>query len=390
MSVTSSKMYIKMIQNTFRRYISHSRIYYNKLNTLEEVNERILSLGDYKDKVIYNSYIATKFKWQVEKQRKRDYENQSKKLEMLSTIPVSLKYLVDNADIKLNEENLEEIKDSTLEKKVNIPYAEGSNLLTKVSEEGKLDAKEIKKSVEEDIKQRYNMKYNSETNWMLDYENYDDVDLSNKSFYGTEDPQSIISNVPCGGCGAYLHCRDSSLPGYVPSEIYNNYNLRDGMELKSLICQRCHFLKNYNLALQLRVSSEDYPKVLSTIRNHKNALVVLIVDLLDFPSSIWRGMTELIGYNRPIIVVGNKVDLLQVDDKNFLSRVEDELMMSVKECGFATSNIKGVSLISAKTGFGIEELINKLHSTWMYNGKCHLIENDFDKKFSFFVQVTSS
>ena len=32
---------------------------------------------------------------------------------------------------------------------------------------------------------------------------------------GTADPNCPPSNVPCGGCGAYLHCQDQSLPGYV-------------------------------------------------------------------------------------------------------------------------------------------------------------------------------
>lgn len=32
---------------------------------------------------------------------------------------------------------------------------------------------------------------------------------------GTEDPSVPASNVPCGGCGALLHCQDKSIPGYV-------------------------------------------------------------------------------------------------------------------------------------------------------------------------------
>lgn len=32
-----------------------------------------------------------------------------------------------------------------------------------------------------------------------------------------------------------------------------------------------------------------------------------MVDLLDFPCSIWPGIVDIIGKDRPIIVVGNKV-----------------------------------------------------------------------------------
>lgn len=49
-----------------------------------------------------------------------------------------------------------------------------------------------------------------------------------------------------------------------------------------------------------------------TITNYNDfryvkSLVVLMVDLLDFPCSIWPGIVDIIGKDRPIIVVGNKV-----------------------------------------------------------------------------------
>lgn len=367
MSVILSKILKKSLQNSYRRYFSHTSVYSNKKNYLEEINKLILSLGEYREKIIYNSYIETQFKWKVAKQMKKEHVNYVDKLDTLGKIPIALKYMENDGSVSFEEEICEDSHVET-ENEVKIPYGRESKLLTKVHAEERFNIKEDTCNVEEEVKMRYNMQ-NNDSNWMLDYEKYNDEDMANVNFYGTEDPRSPISCIPCGGCGAYLHCRDSSLPGYIPSEIYKNYNLAKSMELKSLICQRCHFLKNYNLALQLRVSSDDYPKVLSTIKNYKQALVVLMVDLLDFPCSIWPGITDLIGYNRPILIVGNKVDLLQVDDKNFLKRIENRLLMSMKECGFATTNIKGVSLISAKTGFGVENLINNLHAIWKYNGK---------------------
>lgn len=44
-------------------------------------------------------------------------------------------------------------------------------------------------------------------------------------------------------------------------------------------------------------------------RNVKS-LVILMVDLLDFPCSIWPGIVDIIGTDRPIIIVGNKVNKL--------------------------------------------------------------------------------
>lgn len=49
--------------------------------------------------------------------------------------------------------------------------------------------------------------------------------------------------------------------------------------------------------------------VLNDFRYVKS-LVVLMVDLLDFPCSIWPGIIDIIGTDRPIIIVGNKVTCL--------------------------------------------------------------------------------
>lgn len=38
------------------------------------------------------------------------------------------------------------------------------------------------------------------------------------------------------------------------------------------------------------------------------SLVLLMVDLLDFPCSIWPGIVDIIGTERPIFLVANKVN----------------------------------------------------------------------------------
>lgn len=61
--------------------------------------------------------------------------------------------------------------------------------------------------------------------WMQDYETYeenDDDELLPESEYGTPDPSVPISNIPCHGCGAPLQCADTSIPGYLPSELMRN------------------------------------------------------------------------------------------------------------------------------------------------------------------------
>lgn len=40
---------------------------------------------------------------------------------------------------------------------------------------------------------------------------------------------------------------------------------------------------------------------------HVKSLVLLMVDLLDFPCSIWPGIVDIIGPERPLFIVANKV-----------------------------------------------------------------------------------
>lgn len=146
----------------------------------------------------------------------------------------------------------------------------------------------------------------------------------------------------------------------MPSEIFKNCFTPIGANLQAVLCQRCHFLKEYNIALQVRVSPDDYPKVLKTI-SFSSGMVLLLVDLTDFPCSIWPGLADIIGPKTPIVVVGNKVDLLPKDQPTFMQHIKQVLLDNLKCCGFGSAQIKHIQLISAKTGYGVESLITSLH-----------------------------
>lgn len=210
--------------------------------------------------------------------------------------------------------------------------------------------------------------------WMSDYAAYDENSEENLSLlhgvnFGSANPNEPVSKVPCGGCGALLHCQDPSIPGYLPSELFANR--KEGV-LRSMICQRCHFLKEFNVALNVSVAPEDYPKIISTIQD-KRAIAVLMVDLLDFPCSIWPNMMDIIGSKRPVIIVGNKIDLIPGDQKGYLKHVKNTLQLYVEKLGIGKSNIKHVALISAQTGFGVEDLITHLHELWEYKSDVFLL-----------------
>ncbi|XP_076231537.1 nitric oxide-associated protein 1 [Calliopsis andreniformis] len=207
--------------------------------------------------------------------------------------------------------------------------------------------------------------------WMTDFEEFDDslINIDYKA-YGTPDPSSEVSSIPCGGCGALLHCKDPAIPGYLPSELFLKKSNED---LKLMICQRCHFLKYYNASLEVKVSIEDYPKLLEVIKTKKCA-VLLIVDLTDFPCSIWPDLKSILHPFTPIYLVGNKVDLLPRDCPKFFDNVKKQLLDSVLQTtGINQANITHVALTSAKTGYGIEELINKLQHKWSYKGDVYLV-----------------
>jgi tRNA U34 5-carboxymethylaminomethyl modifying GTPase MnmE/TrmE len=76
-------------------------------------------------------------------------------------------------------------------------------------------------------------------------------------------------------------------------------------------------------------------------------------------------MRLFIGPKRPLVVVGNKVDLLQDWSKDMLERAKLALQAQIPP----KANVLHTALISAKTGFGIEDLVTALYDVWEYKGK---------------------
>lgn len=141
--------------------------------------------------------------------------------------------------------------------------------------------------------------------------------------------------------------------------------------MESSVCQRCYLLTHHQKALAVEMSKEEYKNVVRGIKSHK-ALVLLIVDLLDLPDSIVPDVTDLVGTNKHIVVLGNKIDLLPKDANNYLQRIQRQLSKYCNDAGIG-GNVKDVHLISAKTGYGIENLISSLQRSWKYNGDVYLV-----------------
>ncbi|XP_023245058.1 nitric oxide-associated protein 1 [Copidosoma floridanum] len=219
------------------------------------------------------------------------------------------------------------------ESNMNICCSNENSTFESIKKQYTLDEKEVKdcisysnlnsnKKLTNELKLQLLNTTKTYSHWMTDYEVYNDAlqTTSHNSKYGTPNPYSQSSSIPCGGCGALLHCKDNNLPGYLPSELYA-HSSKD--VLKTITCQRCHFMKYYNTCLYVRPS--------------------------------------------------NKIDLLPRDSPHFLDNIRDCLKESIMRTGISKTNIKYIGLISAKTGYGVEELVNKMHTIWQYKGNVYLI-----------------
>ncbi|XP_057663003.1 nitric oxide-associated protein 1 [Diorhabda carinulata] len=320
--------------------------------------------------LLFNSIINAKQNEVSYFQARKQFLKRKEKVEAIQPLPLSLKYLYEDEIETKTEKTPQKNYDET--KNVQFPYYTNISINDINTNKNKKIHNETE-NVNDEIRTRYE----GLKNWMNAYDNLEndceeENTENNRVNYGTPDPLSQISNVPCGGCGAYLHCKDTAIPGYIPSEIFKNAYKPGGSSLEAIICQRCFFFKEHDIALQVRVSAEDYPKVLTSITNNK-AMIILMVDLTDFPCSIWPGIADILGRKTPIFVVGNKIDLIPKDTNKFISIIKQKLLDYIKVCGFGTSNILGITLISAKTGYGIEELITSLHSLQNVKGDVYLV-----------------
>ncbi|KAJ7335479.1 hypothetical protein JRQ81_013420 [Phrynocephalus forsythii] len=211
---------------------------------------------------------------------------------------------------------------------------------------------------------------------------------------GGADPSVPPSGVPCSGCGAELHCRDAALPGFLPRHKYLSLaGLKEEEEEEGeagegvrgrapgpleeeeeeeapppspgLVCQRCWFVTHYRRALRVEVSPEEYRRrVSAALLGHRPGppgrspplaprppsppLLLYVADLTDLPDSLLLLPDEWPGRGARVL-------------PGPLRR------------GWAVVVVVGVHLISARTGYGVEELISKLQSSWKFHGDVYLV-----------------
>lgn len=121
----------------------------------------------------------------------------------------------------------------------------------------------------------------------------------------------------CYGCGAVLQTHEAESPGYVSLDTYELKKKHH--QLRTVLCERCRALAHGQMIPAVGghggygggkrfISAEQLRMELSHIRDEK-ALIIKLVDIVDFNGSFLTRVRDLVGAN-PIVLVVTKIDLL--------------------------------------------------------------------------------
>ncbi|XP_071710456.1 putative nitric oxide synthase [Rutidosis leptorrhynchoides] len=166
----------------------------------------------------------------------------------------------------------------------------------------------------------------------------------------------------CYGCGAPLQILETDAPGYVDQDTYDLK--KKHRQLKTILCGRCRLLSHGHMVTAVGgnggytggkqfVTAEELREKLRHLR-HENALIVKLVDIVDFNGSFLAHVRDLAGSN-PIILVITKVDLLpKGTDFNCVGDWVVEATMKKK------LNVLSVHLTSSKSLVGITGVVSEI------------------------------
>ena len=106
----------------------------------------------------------------------------------------------------------------------------------------------------------------------------------------------------CNGCGTFLQAENPNLEGYTTN-------------INNELCERCFRIKNYN---EYKIVEKDNIEFTNILKQIKNDLVVLVVDLFNIP----QDLNEITRYlDNDILLVLTKKDIFsyKISDEKFLS-----------------------------------------------------------------------
>ena len=198
----------------------------------------------------------------------------------------------------------------------------------------------------------------------------------------------VIGEANCSGCGSPFQTEDPNLSGFLPKEkllppspdsrpqdeeTEEEVDKQKTTESRAVICQRCFSLLHYNTALDITLKADDYLTHLAQLRE-KRALILLMIDVVDFPGSLFPSLNTLISPDSAVVVVANKADLLpKTTRSNLWRRFEGTIRDECLKTSLSGCEIAGVHFISAKLGRGVEELSQAISKHWGNRGDVFLL-----------------
>lgn len=154
----------------------------------------------------------------------------------------------------------------------------------------------------------------------------------------------------CIGCGATLQSESSDKAGFLPSSVLKKAN-----EDEEIYCKRCFRLRHYNEVSDVELTDDDFLNMLHEI-SEKDALIVNLVDIFDFNGSLITGIQRFAG-NNPILMVGNKVDLLPKSLKE--GKMRQWLTERAHEAGIRPKEVVMTSAVNAQSVENLMSIIEK-------------------------------
>lgn len=196
----------------------------SELETTQEHQEDD-KLAKYAETLLYNSVIESKVVKPGFVASKVISSKQQKlrlALQTVQPLPLTLKYYSDDLEKSFNSEPDDHEGCSN----VSPLESNAPAIFPYTNVNSKVDDVSYKKAKNESIKNEIIAKKgyldrDNQKNWMSYYENFieevneDETDITDVEpskddiNYGTPDRQYPVSDTPCGGCGAYLHCQVS-------------------------------------------------------------------------------------------------------------------------------------------------------------------------------------
>lgn len=155
----------------------------------------------------------------------------------------------------------------------------------------------------------------------------------------------------CIGCGAEIQTEDPKKSGYVPASTFNNRQ-------EDIYCQRCFRLRHYNEIQDVEQTNDDFMAMINELSS-TSALIVYVVDLFDVSGTMLPGIQRFAG-NNPILVVGNKKDVLPSSLKE--GKMRQWLMEQMHEWGVRPAECQLVSALQSESVKKLMAVIDDLRN----------------------------